>query len=117
MSTTVKGGIEGLTGFQYTVGDVQSFRIIAPMMSMGGLPAWAKRDRKVRPQVALVTSEAQGRDFLEEPPCIRRIEVLFGIRGAHGRDQRPGLFARTIGIGGVWRAVWGRSKNPKQFLL
>jgi hypothetical protein len=31
---------------------------------------------------------AQGGDILEEPPCIRRIEVLFGIRGAHGRDQR-----------------------------
>ena len=35
MATTV-GGIEGLTGFQYTVGDVQSFRILAPFGHISG---------------------------------------------------------------------------------
>ena len=91
---------------------MQSFRIIRADDEHGGLACVGQAGSKnAAPGGVGDIGGAQGRDFLEEPPCIRRIEVLFGIRGAHGRDQRPGLFARTIGIGGVWRAVWGRSKN------
>jgi hypothetical protein len=53
ISTTVKGGIEGLTGFQYTVGDLQEFSHHRADDEHGGLPTWAKRDRKARPQVVL----------------------------------------------------------------
>ena len=53
MSTTVKGEIEELAGSQYTVGDVQEFSHHRADDEHGGLPTWAKRDRKARPQVVL----------------------------------------------------------------
>ena len=46
-----------------------------------------------------------------------RIEVLFGIRGAHGRDQRPGLFARTIGIDAGGRDGRGNRRARRRFGL
>jgi hypothetical protein len=37
-----------------------SFRLMAPMISMGGFPATAKRLRKAFPQVVLLTATTAG---------------------------------------------------------
>jgi len=95
MSTTVKGGIEGLTEFQYTVGDVQSFRIIRADDEHGGLACVGQAGSKARPQVALVTSEARRAATSlkhRRASVVSRSSSAFGARmlAINARGSSPG---------------------------